>query len=297
MSILVDSSTRLLVQGITGKEGMRSALECQAYGTSVLAGVTPGKGGENVEGIPVFNTVRDAKAAFPELNASLIVVPGKFAKDAALEAIQAGIPLLAILTEKIPTHDTAFILQSARTAGVRVVGPSCVGIISPGTAKVGSIASGGMDRVFAPGRIGILSKSGGMTSEIANILTKNGMGTSTAIGIGSDRLIGSPFKGLLELFKDDPGTDAVILFGEVGGIYEEEAAEYLRTNSFGKPVVALIAGEFAEHLPEFTVLGHAGAIASKGRGSARSKREALTNAGVHVADSVEALPGILKANL
>lgn len=294
MSILIDQNTRLLVQGITGKEGGRAALSCRAYGTQVLAGVTPGKGGESVEGIPVYNTVLEACRAHPELNASLIAVPAKFAKDAAVEALSAGIPLVAILTEKIPSRDTAFILQTARARGARIVGPSCVGIISPGKVKVGSIGSGGMDRVYAPGRIGILSKSGGMTSEIANALTEAGLGVSTAVGIGSDRLIGSPFADLLSLFEEDPETDAVIIFGEVGGTYEEEAARTIAEH-IHKPVVALIAGRFSENLPEHVSLGHAGAIVSRGRGSYQSKVDALRTAGAHVAASVEDIPGILKS--
>lgn len=297
MSILVDTSTRLLIQGITGKEGMRSARECAQYGTKVIAGVTPGKGGEMVEGVPVYNSVAEAIVAHPEINTSLIVVPAAFAKSAGLEACTAGVPLVVILTEKIPTADTALLLQTARKHGSRLVGPSCVGIISPGKAKVGSIGSGGMDRVFAPGRIGILSKSGGMTSEIANALTRADLGTSTAIGIGSDMLIGSPFADLLSLFSQDDETDAVILFGEVGGPYEEMAADYIKASGCKKPVIALIAGSSDTSLPEHVVLGHAGAIVSRGRGSHASKIKTLADSGVIVVSAVEEIPVVLKSIL
>lgn len=297
MSILVDQSTRLLIQGITGKEGMRSARECMAYGTTVLAGVTPGRGGELVEGIPVYNTVAEALAHHPEINASLIVVPAKFALDAGQEAFTSSIPLVVILTEKIPTADTARMIQAARKHNSRLVGPSCVGIISPTKAKIGSIGSGGMDRVFAPGRIGILSKSGGMTSEIANALTRGDLGTSTAIGIGSDMLIGSPFAELLALFGEDPETDAIVLFGEVGGPYEELAGDYISRTGFAKPVIALIAGSSDASLPEHAVLGHAGAIVSRGRGSHASKIKALAGSGVIVVSTVEEIPTVLKSIL
>ena len=297
MSILVDSTTRLLIQGITGKEGTRSARECMTYGTKVLAGVTPDRGGEFVEGIPVYNTITEALTHHPEINASLIVVPAKFALDAGMEALTADIPLVVILTEKIPTADTARLIQTARKHGSRLVGPSCVGIISPGKAKIGSIGSGGMDRVFASGRIGILSKSGGMTSEIANALTRAGLGTSTAIGIGSDMLIGSPFSDLLSLFVKDPETDAIVLFGEVGGPYEELAADFIKSTGFTKPVLALIAGSSDTSLPEHAVLGHAGAIVSRGRGSHTSKIHMLTESGVTVVSTVEEIPLVLKSIL
>ncbi|MEK7602523.1 MAG: CoA-binding protein [Patescibacteria group bacterium] len=294
MSILIDKETRLLIQGVTGNEGARTCRESLAYGTPVLAGVTPGKGGEMVEGVPVYNTVAEALTAHPEINTSLVVVPARFAMDAALESIRASIPLVVILTEHIPTQDTARMLAEARRCGIRVVGPSSVGIISPGKAKIGSIGSGEMVKVYSPGSVGVLSKSGGMTSEIALALTNAGLGQSTAVGIGADILIGSDFTDLLTLFAEDAETTAVVLFGEVGGTYEEQAADYIKKNSFSKPVVALIAGEFADTLTDGTVLGHAGTIVAKGRGSYASKVQALTAAGVTIVSTVEEISPALK---
>lgn len=294
MSILINEHTRLLIQGITGSEGSRACRDMLAYGTRVVAGVTPGKGGQLVENVPVYNTVREAVAAHPDVNASLIVVPARFAKDAALEAIAASVPLVNILTEHVPVADTALVLAHARVAGVRVVGPASVGIISPGRAKVGSIGMAQMARAYTPGPVGLISKSGGMTSEIALALSKAGFGQSTAVGIGADVIMGSAFADLLALFAEDPETRAVVLFGEVGGTYEEQAATYMKEAGFQKPVVALIAGGFGDALPEETVLGHAGAIVSRGRGSYASKVSALRDAGATVVDSVEAIPEALR---
>ncbi|MBI3420997.1 MAG: succinate--CoA ligase subunit alpha [Candidatus Sungbacteria bacterium] len=294
MSILVDGTTRLLIQGITGNEGVRACKESLAYRTKVLAGVTPGKGGQNIEGVTVYDTVAEAMRRHRGINATLIVVPPAFVKDAALEAIHARIPLITILTEHVPTVDTGMILAWARERDVRIVGPSSVGIISPGKAKIGSIGSSEIARVFTPGPIGVISKSGGMTAEIAVVLGRAGWGQSTVVGIGGDYLIGSDFADVLALYNDDSETRAVVMFGEVGGTYEEQAAAYLRKTKFKKPVVALIAGRFADRLPEETVLGHAGAIVSRGRGSFASKKQALVKAGVHIAQSVEEIPILLK---
>ena len=293
MSILINKDTRLLIQGITGNEGSRTARESLSYGTSVIAGVSPGKGGESVEGVPVYSTVFEARRAHPEINTSLVVVPARFATDAVLEAIAERIPLIIIITEHIPTRDTARIIAEARNAGVRLIGPSSVGIISPGKAKVGSIGSGEMVRVYSEGSVGILSKSGGMTSEIALALSNAHIGQSTAIGIGADILIGSDFKDLMELFEKDTQTQAVVIFGEVGGTYEEQLAKSINNGDITKPVIALIAGEFADSLPGGTVLGHAGTIVSKGLGSYASKVQALQEAGVHVVSSVEEIPTVI----
>lgn len=293
MSILIDKNTKVLIQGITGGEGSRACKEALRYGTQILAGVTPGKGGQEVEGVPVYNTVAEAHASHPSINTSLVVVPARFATAAALEAIEAGIPIITILTEHIPTRDAARIVAAAKSRGVRVVGPSSIGIISPGQGKIGSIGMAAGE-VFTPGNIGIISKSGGMTSEIALALSRKGLGQSTAIGMGADVILGSDFVDLLKLFADDPETHAVVLFGEVGGMYEELAAQYIRTSKFEKPVVALVAGAFADSLPQETTLGHAGAIVTRGFGSYASKIQALTSAGVHIATTVEDIPQILR---
>jgi succinyl-CoA synthetase alpha subunit len=294
MSILIDKKTRLMIQGITGKEGIRACRESLSYGTKVVAGVTPGKGGQKVDGVPVYDTVARALAKHPEINASFITVPGSLAKDAALEAIHAGISLIVILPEHVPTLDSAWIVARARDAGVRVIGPSAIGVISPGKAKIGSIGTGDMTRGFTMGPIGVLSKSGGMTSEICFALTNAGLGQSTAIGMGGDVIAGSSFADMLELFAKDTQTKAIAMFAEVGGTYEEEAAEFIKKKKFRKPVVAIVAGGFGSLLPEDTVLGHAGAIVSRGRGSFASKIKALQSAGVRIARTVEEMPVILR---
>lgn len=294
MAILIDKKTKLLIQGITGKEGMRACHESILYGTTVLAGVTPGKGRQKVEKVPVYDTVAEACANHPDINASFITVPGAFAKSAALEAIHARIPLVVILSEHVPTLDASWIVAYAQHNGVRVVGPSAIGIISPEKAKIGSIGTGEMTRGFTKGPIGVISKSGGMTSEICFTLTRAGLGQSTAIGMGGDVIAGSSFADMLKLFANDKETKAIAMFAEVGGSYEEEAAEFIRRTKFKKPVVAIVAGGFGAALPEDTVLGHAGAIVSKGRGSYASKVKALKAAGVHIVDTVEEMPIVLK---
>lgn len=294
MSILVNKSTRVLIQGITGSEGSRACKEMLSYGTKVLVGVTPGKGGQKVGGIRVYDTVKEALRRHRGINTSLIAVPAAFTKDAALEAIDAGVPLIDILTEHVPTQDSAFILRYARLKGVRVVGPSSVGIISPGKAKVGSIGSSEVSRVFKAGYVGLISKSGGMTAEIASVLSARGLGQSTVIGIGGDQIVGSDFADLLALFAKDPETKAVVLFGEIGGTYEEQAAEFIIKSGFKKPIVALLAGKFSSRLPRETVLGHAGAIVARGRGSYNSKIKALKKAGVSIADTIEEIPVLLR---
>ncbi|MBI2123959.1 MAG: succinate--CoA ligase subunit alpha [Candidatus Wildermuthbacteria bacterium] len=296
MAILVDEKTRVLVQGITGKEGSRAAREMAAYGTKVLAGVTPGKGGMATEGgVPVFNTVQEARAKFPDINTSLVMVPAKFVFDAVKEAIEAEIPLINVITEKVPVAAVAEMIARSRVHGVTLVGPSSVGILSPGKAKIGSIGSSELVyKIFTPGAVGVISKSGGMTAELSRILSDAGIGQSTVVGIGGDLLIGSDFLDIALEFERDGQTKAIVIFGEVGGAYEEQLAEALRQKKITKPVIALIAGRFAETLPQDTVLGHAGAIVSKGRGSARSKIEALQKAGALIAETPEDIPNLVK---
>src|SRR3972149_12259051 len=265
MAILIDRNTKVLVQGITGKEGSRAAEQMLKYGTKVLAGVTPSKGGQEVLGVPVFNTIKEALEKFPEINTTSIAVPGAFAKSAILEAVDAKVPLVHVLTEHVPIYDTALVYAKAREARVRIVGPSSIGIISPGQAKLGSIGGDNPSFSYATGNIGVISKSGGMTSEISFILKKAGLGVSTAVGIGGDLIIGSTFADLLLLFEKDPDTRAVVLFGEVGGTYEEEAADFIKRGGFTKPVAAFISGLFAETLPNSLALVHAGAIIKRGK--------------------------------
>lgn len=294
MAILVDENTRVLIQGITGNEGSRACHEMLRYGTQVLCGVTPGKKGQNVEGVPVYNTVSDALEKHPEVNTSLIIVPPQFVKNASLEVMEAGIKFINILTEYVLPRDSSIMVAIAKKLGVRIVGPSSVGIISPGKGKVGSIGSGEIQDVFTPGPIGVISKSGGMTAELAYVLTHAGWGQSTAIGIGGDIIAGSDYIDLLPLFEADTETKAVVMFGEVGGTYEEDVAEYIQAGKFTKPVIAIVGGRFTDKLAQGVVLGHAGAIVSKGKGGYNSKIAALKSAGVYIAETVEQIPELLK---
>lgn len=297
MSILVNKKNKVLIQGITGYEGSRACSEMISYGTDVVAGVTPGKGGGKVAAVPVYDTVKEALAEHSEIDTSLINVPPFAAKDAVLEALSSGVRLVNLLTEHIPVEDVAYMIAYAKSSGAYLVGPSSVGILSPGLGKIGSIGSGSTRNVFTPGPVGVVSKSGGMTAEISHTLTVSGIGQSTVIGIGGDQLIGFDFRDALALFDKDPQTSAVVLFGEVGGTYEEEAAEFIKQKKFKKPVVALIAGKFSERLPRGTVLGHAGTIVSRGKGSYNSKVNALRRAGASIADTLDKVPALLKSLL
>ena len=276
MSILVNKSTRVVVQGITGKEGSFHATQCKAYGTQVVAGVTPGKAGQDVEGIPVFNTVRDAVKK-TQCDTSLIFVPPPFAADAILEAADAGIRLVVCITEGIPVNDMVRAKRALRGRDVRLIGPNCPGIISPGHCKIGIMPA----RIHKEGSVGIVSRSGTLTYEAVYQLTTRGIGQSTAIGIGGDPIIGTNFLDALELFNRDPQTEAVVMIGEIGGTAEETAAEYVKTH-MKKPVVGFIAGQTA---PPGRRMGHAGAIISGGKGTAAEKIEAMEAAGIRVAKS------------
>lgn len=276
MSILVDENTRLLVQGITGREGMFHTQQAVAYGTKVVAGMTPGKGGSSVDGIPVFNTVREAREK-TGVNVSVIFVPPAFAADAIMEAADAGLPLVVAITEGIPTIDMIRVMEFLRATQTRLIGPNCPGIISPGKCKVG-IMPGSIHR---QGHVGVVSRSGTLTYEAVGQLTALGIGQSTCIGIGGDPIIGTNFVDALRLFNDDPETHAVVLIGEIGGTAEEEAAAFINAN-VRKPVVGFIAGRTA---PPGRRMGHAGAIISGGKGTAPDKIAALEAAGVTVAAS------------
>ncbi|MDP3973979.1 MAG: CoA-binding protein [Candidatus Daviesbacteria bacterium] len=294
MAILVNEKTKVLIQGITGKEGSKVALQMQNYQTKVLAGVTPGKGGQEVHGIPIYNTVSEALENHPGINTSFVAVPNFAAYEAIKEAVEVRIPLINILTEHIPIQDSAKAITLAREAGVRIVGPSSIGIISPGIGKVGSIGGDDPRGVFRKGNVGVISKSGGMASEVSWILTKNGIGQSTVVGIGGDVLVGSSFADLMEDFEKDPQTEAVVLFGEIGGTYEEEAAELIKSGGFTKKAVAFVSGLFAETLPSGTKLGHAGAIVYGEKGSYKSKVNALESAGIKIAKTPDEIPEFLK---
>ncbi len=274
MTVLVDRDTRVVVQGITGHQGTVHARAMREFGTQVVAGVTPGKGGTSVEGVPVHDTVREAVTA-TGANASCLFVPAPFAKDALVEAVDAGIRLCVLVTEHIPFHDMLLMYHYARAKGTRIIGPNCPGIAAPGKAKVGIIPN----VVFRPGRVGVISRSGTLTYEIVNGIKEHGLGQSTCIGLGGDPVVGTSFVDALPLFERDPETDLLVLVGEIGGTAEEDAAELIRTQ-FSKPVVAYIAGLSA---PPGKRMGHAGAIISRGKGTAQSKVAALERAGARVA--------------
>ncbi len=273
MSILVDKKTRVVVQGITGQNGLFHTKQCLAYGTKIVAGVTPGKGGTQVEGIPVMNTVREAVET-AGATTSMIFVPAPFAADAIFEAIDAGIKLIVCITEGIPTMDMVRVKRALAGTKIRLIGPNCPGIITPGQCKMGIMPG----HIHKPGTIGVVSRSGTLTYEAVDQLTKLGLGQSTCIGIGGDPVPGMIFVDILELFEKDKKTEAVLLIGEIGGTAEEDAAQFIRSK-MKKPVVAYIAGVTA---PKGKRMGHAGAIISGGRGTAQEKIEAFERAGVKV---------------
>lgn len=285
MSILIDKSTRLIVQGITGRDGLFHAKMMKEYGTNVVGGTSPGKGGTSIDGIPVFNTMYEAVEQ-TEANTSIIFVPARFAADAIMESAAAGIQLIVCITEGIPTLDVIKAYKFVEEKGALLIGPNCPGLISPGKSMVGILPG----QVFQKGNVGIISRSGTLTYEIVYHLTVNGMGQSTAIGIGGDPVVGIHFCKLLEMFENDPETEAIALIGEIGGNAEEQAAEYIR-NHINKPVVAFIAGQSA---PPGKQMGHAGAIISGGSGSAKGKIEALEAAGIRVAQEPSDIPKLLK---
>jgi succinyl-CoA synthetase alpha subunit len=284
MSILINESTRLVVQGITGRDGYFHAMKMKAYGTNVVAGTSPGKGGTNVDNIPVFNTMYEAVDQ-TGANTSVIFVPAAFAADAIMEAADAGIGLIICITEGIPTLDVIEAYQFAQQKGSILVGPNCPGVISPGKSMVGIMPS----HVFTKGGVGIISRSGTLTYEVVSHLTAKGMGQSTAIGIGGDKIAGLYYRELLELFEKDKETQSIVIIGEIGGNAEERAAEFIRWE-ITKPVVAFIAGQFA---PPDKQMGHAGAIISSGAGTAEEKIAAFEAAGVLVAREPSLIPKLI----
>jgi succinyl-CoA synthetase alpha subunit len=274
MTVLVDAETRVVVQGITGHQGTVHTRQMKLFGTQVVAGVTPGKAGSEVERVPVFNSVKEAVAA-TKANAACIFVPAPYTRDALLETVDAGIRLAVIVTEHVPFHDMLVMYHYAREKGARIIGPNCPGIASPGKAKVGIIPN----VVFQPGRVGVISRSGTLTYEIVNGIKEQGLGQSTCIGLGGDPVVGTSFVDALPLFQDDPETDVLVMVGEIGGTAEEDGAEYIH-HHYTKPVVAYIAGRSA---PPGKRMGHAGAIISRGKGTAETKLAALQKAGATVA--------------
>jgi succinyl-CoA synthetase alpha subunit len=284
MSVLVDANTRVVVQGITGHQGTVHARQMKLFGTQVVAGVTPGKAGQSVEGVPVFDSVADAVGK-TQANASVIFVPAPYARDALLEAVDAGLRLVTVVTEHIPFHDMLTMYHYARSHGTQIIGPNCPGIAAPGKAKVGIIPN----VVFRPGRVGVISRSGTLTYEIVNGIKEHGMGQSTCIGLGGDPVVGTSFVDALPWFEKDPETDVLVMVGEIGGTAEEDGADYIK-HHFTKPVVAYVAGRSA---PPGKRMGHAGAIIARGKGTAQSKLAALQAAGARVADFPYEIPDLV----
>jgi len=288
MSILIGAETKVIVQGITGRDGSFHALSMRDYGTRVVGGVTPGKGGQDVKGIPVFENVKEAVAE-TGADASVIFVPARFASAALREAADAGLALVVCITEGIPVQEMLANYYYVRERGVRLIGPNCPGLITPGQAKAGIMPG----PIHAAGSVGVISRSGTLTYEVVYNLTKNGLGQSTCVGIGGDPVVGTGYLELLAMFEQDPATRAVVLIGEIGGEEEEQAAEYIRT-SMSKPVAAFISGRTA---PAGKRMGHAGAIISGGKGTAEAKVRAFQQAGVPVADRPDQIPAMLQQRM
>lgn len=301
MPLIFPTSPQIIIQGMTGKEGHRALGFMQSIGTKVVAGVTPGKGGEIIDGVPVFNSVKEAITQFPEVSVSSLFVPPKFTQNAVEEALAAGITTLHIFAEGIPTLDTAKMLELVKTHQAQLVGPSSIGWYRPGEYKVGSIGGDDADQFLPasaqkPG-VAILSKSGGMANTIAAMMTTAGVPQSFVIGIGGDRFLGTTFADILPELVADPLTAAVVMIGEIGGAYEELFAEKITELQFKKPVIAFISGLFAETLPQGVSFGHAGAIVSKTSGTRASKIAALTKAGVEIVDNPSQIPAMVKTLL
>ncbi len=286
MSILIDQNTKLIIQGITGTEGSFHGEQMQEYGTNIVGGVTPGKGGLEALGVPVFNSVQEAVNE-TQANASVLFVPPPFAAGAVIEAVKSGIDLIICITEGIPTKDMVKVNAALANSDSRMIGPNCPGLISPGKCKIGIMPG----FIHAPGTIGVISRSGTLTYEAVHQLGEAGLGQSTSLGIGGDPIIGTTFINALALFAEDDETEGVVLIGEIGGTAEEEAAEWVIENNFQKPIVAFIAGATA---PPGRRMGHAGAIIAGGKGTAEEKKTVLKSAGIHVVDSPAGIGSAMK---
>ncbi len=297
MGIIIDNNTRVLVQGITGKEGLRAAKEMVDYGTKVSCGVTPGKGGTEIDGFKVFDSIREAKEYDKLINTSVLFVPPIVVFDAAIEAMNNGIKTIVIVTENVPLKDSVRLFEYAQQNNCLLIGPSSIGVINLGVGKLGAIAGSKEDDMFRKGNVGVISKSGGMCSETSLILTQNGLGQSTVVGIGGEVIIGSTFTDILSLFEKDKDTKIVVIYGEIGGLYEEQIAQMIKEKKFTKPIVAFISGKFVESIPRNLSFGHAGAIIENNIGSAETKKKLLKEAGVLVADYHYQIPDLVKSKL
>lgn len=293
--LLIDNA-KILGQGITGQEGSKAAAWMLEYGTNLVAGVTPGKGGQKVlDKIPVFNTVKEAQDAVGPIDATVVYAPPLRSKEAVIEAIDAGIKQIVVIAEKMPTSDGAYITAYAKKNGAQIIGPNTAGFINPARKlKIGLTGGGQPDKVFVPGNVAIVSKSGSVAAEISISLKNAGLGVSWAVGIGGDRIIGTTFADFLEELEQDEATKVSVIFGELGGTYEEQLAEAIASGKIKKPVVAFIAGEFTLKLPSEVQFGHAGAIIEGTRGRSDHKRKVLAEAGVKVAENFDQIPELVK---
>lgn len=294
MAILVNKNSRIVIQGITGREASMVTKHALAYGTKIVAGVTPGKEGQRVEGVPVYDTLKRASEEC-RIDTAVVYVPPAFAYDAVMEAIGNQIPLIVIITERIPQQDVIRFLSAARQTKCTIVGPNSVGVITPeDKVKLGAIGGDKPERCFVPGSLGIISRSGGMTAECAWMVKRAGFGVSTCVSIGGDTFIGSSPKKILGMFEDDPKTEAVVMWGEPGTRYEEDVAEFIKKKGFSKPLIAYMAGRFVEEMPEGTVFGHAASIIEGGSGRPSKKMAALRDSGCHVAENFNDIIAILQ---
>jgi succinyl-CoA synthetase alpha subunit len=297
MSILVDADTTFIIQGITGREAVNMTRECLDYGSKVVGGVTPGRGGRDVYGVPVYDTVKEITAK-ERVDGSVITVPAPFVRDAAFEAIEAGVKLLVIVTERTPRYEVAQVVELARMRGTRVIGPNCLGIISPGKSKMGGIGgtADSTRRAYRPGNIGVMSRSGGMATEISNSLTAAGFGQSTTVSIGGDPIIGSTYAELMPMFEADPDTYAIVIYSEPGGPMDAQLSAWVKDNNSRLPIIAFMAGRFMDKMPGMR-FGHAGTIVEGKADTAAEKIRWLESAGISVAEEIGDIPALVKARL
>ena len=296
MSILVDANTRVIVQGITGRAAQSDVERCLGYGTKIVAGVSPGRAGSLVHGVPVYDTVR-AALEIHQIDASAIYVPAAAVRDAVLEALDAGLRLLLVTAEYVPIHDVLTIIAAARRAGAKLIGCNTNGIISPGKSRIGGLGGSNSREIYTPGSVGVCSRSGGMSAEIALTLKEAGLGISTCVSMGGDSVTGLTMADYALLFQDDPETDAIVVFGEPGTANERQLAECVSSGRVTKPVIALLAGAFQERYPKGVSFGHAAAMISAPEESVSAKRTMLAKAGVRVCESLDDIPGAIRAAL
>ncbi len=297
MSILIDENTTFIIQGITGREAVNMARECIDYGSKLVGGVTPGRGGRDVHGVPVFDTVVEITSK-QRVDASVISVPPPAVRDAAFEAIENGIKLIVIVTERIPRLEVAQMVEYAKRHEARIIGPNCLGVLTPGKSRVGGMGGAAVSarKAYTPGPIGIMSRSGGMTTEIANTLTAAGLGQSTAVSIGGDAIIGSTYADLMPLFEADPETKAIVIYSEPGGRMEAQLADYMKKSNSRLPVVAFMAGRFMDEMPGMR-FGHAGTIVEGKEDTTAEKLARMKEGGISVAEQIQDIPEIVKRRL